>query len=374
SAEAAANDAAARLDLAESRLRLAVDPETQASLAADRRNGRTLGRLMFEDARNAALEAKDLGATGWRMDAVLGLTSWYLGDKAAAYERAIAAVPQMPAEPDSWTAIATLALFAQARQDAIWDALRNKTDWPREWMTDVHSVYSVLEKHPLGTDQHAVTHYDFLDSLGAKGRAERVLREGMERFPDSPLLHDRLQARVLAERGPDGLDATYDALLATDSATPTLPWFAGYAAIVAAEFHRRANDLDRATQSYERALRLYDAAIENRPDTEDSADHYAALAAAGLARIAYEKGDLGTAVDRLVQGIRRRPATTPAVDGLNISPAMTARLLQARLGESGDANLLAQLNACLDELDPALLAPPAYEQTQPQPRRGRRGR
>jgi hypothetical protein len=47
---------------------------------------------------------------------------------------------------------------------------------------------------------------------------------------------------------------------------------------------------------------------------------------------------------------------------------------QARLGESGDANLLAQLNACLDELDPTLLAPPAYEQTQPQPRRGRRGR
>ena len=33
-----------------------------------------------------------------------------------------------------------------------------------------------------------------------------------------------------------------DALLAADSATPTLPWFAGYASIVAAEFHRRAND------------------------------------------------------------------------------------------------------------------------------------
>jgi tetratricopeptide (TPR) repeat protein len=374
-AAAKPDDADARLALAESRLRLAVDPETQRALAADLRNGRTFARLMFQDARQAAVEARDLGADGWRLDALLGLTAWYLGEEAEAHERAIAAVAAMPAEPEDWTAVATLALFAQARQKAIWDALRQKTDWPREWMTDVNSVYAVLARHPLGDDQHAVTHYDFLDSLGAKGRAERVLADGLARFPDSPKLHDRLQARVLAERGPDALASTYDAMLAAPGASARLPWFAGYAAIVAAEFQRRAGRLDEAVGSYERALAMYGRAIEQDPTCRDTADHYAALALAGRARLAYEQGDLPAAVDLLIAGIERRPDATANVDGLNVSPAMTARLLVAKLTENGDAGRLARLQAVLDQLDPRLLELPEFERAVTPPRRGgRRGR
>src|SRR5690606_26144937 len=238
-AAARPDDAQARLELAEATLTFALDPESRRAAGTLRRSGADFTRLMVEDARRAVLEAQRLGAADWRVDAVLALCARELGDRAAAHRHAIAAAAAMPPDPQEWLSVATLELFAQARQIAIWDALRAKTDWPREWMTDVNSVYSVLARHPLGNARHALTHYDFLDSLGAKRRAGRVLEDGLRRFPDAFALHDRLRAKLLAERGVAGLEPAYAAMLAQPDAPPTLHAQAGYSSIVAAEFHRR---------------------------------------------------------------------------------------------------------------------------------------
>jgi tetratricopeptide (TPR) repeat protein len=370
----AVTKADAQLEIAEASLALAVDPDTRESLASDPRNGPRLSRLMFEDARREALEAQSMGAAGWRLEALLGLTAWYLGDKDQAFEHAVSAMETMPANPESWTAVATLALFAQARQEAIWDAMRNKKDWPREWMTDVNSAYAVLARHPLGTDQHAVTHYDFLQSLGAKGRAARVLDESLSRFPDSWKLHDRLRERILAERGVEGLEAAYEAMLAEEGASSNLHWHAGLTSIVAAEFHRRAGDLDAAEAAYDRALTHYDRAIDANPESRDSSDHYAAMAIAGKARIALEKNDLDTALELVLAGIARHPEATDDLDGLNITPSMTANTLRARLAQAERTEQVARLDQALAELDPRLLEPPEYERATRPPQRGRRGR
>ena len=116
----------------------------------------------------------------------------------------------MPSGEGGWSAMAALAIFAQAREDTIRRAVRAKEDWPAEWLTDVNAAYSVLARHPLGTDAQIVAHHDFLRRLGAGGQAARVLDEGLARFPDSWELHARLRGRILWEKGVGGLEAVGD--------------------------------------------------------------------------------------------------------------------------------------------------------------------
>ena len=64
---------------------------------------------------------------------------------------------------------------------------------------DMEEVRSVLAQHPLGTDVHAASHYDFLKFLEADLAARSVLDAGLERFPNSWVLHDRLRGQILEE-------------------------------------------------------------------------------------------------------------------------------------------------------------------------------
>lgn len=354
-------DGSRQLELAEASLTFAVDPKTKQMLSSDRKTASKYSRLMFEDARRAALQAEKLGKTGWRVNAVLALTAYYLGDLETAHARAEAAAANIPSGAEEWSAIATLVLFAQARQKAITEAVRKKEQWPGQWLTDVNATYAVLAKHPLGTDLHAAAHYDFLKVLGAGGRASRVLDEGLRRFPDSGTLHDCLRSRSLEERGAAGLESTYEAMLRQEDASPNLEWFAGLASIVAAEFQRRAGKDTEATTAYARAIDHYESSIKIKPDSKEASDHYIALAQAGQARLAYERGDHEQALSKLLACFKRRPQAAASRDGLNISPVDTARMLGARLRRMGHDDLSAQLQAALGELDPEMLRLPAYE-------------
>lgn len=377
SAAAAAEpaNAEALLDLAESSLELALDPSTADRYWGTRRDN--YGMLMIVDAQRHVDAARERGARGWRVDAMDALCRYYSGDVPKSHELAIAAATAMPPDPQSLVAVKTLALFADARIAAIWDALRAKKDWPGEWMTDVNSALAVLARHPLGTDGNAVVHFDFLDRLGAKRRAKTVLDQALERFPTSAGLHDRLRSQVLESEGVAALPKRYAAMLAARPDEPALYWFAGYAALVEAEYRRRDKQPDQANEAYQRAIGLFDQAIQRAPESKASADHYAALALAAQARLALEADQLPRALELCITGIQRHPEATPVVDGLEISPAQTAKLLESRLQAANDAAGLARLREVLSGLDPALLEKPAYEQvpdtTPPQgPRGGRR--
>ena len=63
---------------------------------------------------------------GWRVDAVIALTSYYLGDVPQARLRAEAAVAAMPEGDPSWNAMAILGIFAEARREAIGAAARRR--------------------------------------------------------------------------------------------------------------------------------------------------------------------------------------------------------------------------------------------------------
>ena len=375
--EARPDDPEAKLGMAEAMLARAQDPATEPRFA----------EVFLADARDQAQAAEKLGAKGWRLDALLAVSASARGDRDEALARAQAAIEGgMPrpgasagdASVDERTAVQVLALFAQARQRAIGRAYRERAQWPPEWLADVTSVYAVLVRHPLGTETNVADGYDFLRWLGATPRAVQMLEDGLARFPDSWMLHERLRARILWESGPEGLEAAYAQRLARAEATPapsggedpdrpgaTLRWFAGYASLVAAEHHRRSGAPAKALGAYERAIELYRRDLELHPERAESAAHYVAMAHGGRARIDLEQGELEAALRELLAAFQGAPDSAATLDGLNISPVDTANMLLARLDAAPRADLAGALRAALAALDPRMLELPAYEREVP---------
>ncbi|RMH05074.1 MAG: hypothetical protein D6702_01325 [Planctomycetota bacterium] len=364
-AEAAAGsgDAAALLEQAEARLAWAVDPAREGDLGRGRA-AELLRRARFEDVLQAARRAEEAGASGWRLDAVFALAAHFLGDTATALVRSEAAVRALPPGEPSWNAVAVLGVFAGARRQAILDRLAAAEDFPPEWLADVHAAWSVIERHPLCTDDLVLQHHDFLISLEAADAAREVLLAGLRRFPDSWKLHTRLRLQVLKEADVPGLEETYRRLMDQPDAHPHLGWFAGYAEIVAGEIHRRRHLLDRADEAYRRAIELYRQTAARAPETAATGATYQALAEAGLARVAFLRQDLDGALAHLEAAVARDPRAAATRDGLNLSAVDTARSLLQRAREAGREDLAARVETWLEELrrvDPALLERPAWD-------------
>ena len=364
SAAARPDDPAARLEFAEGVLEHALRGRAEKRFA----------RLELEDASRSALEAEKLGASGWRVDAAIALAAANLGQTDAAYARAEKAVKNLPADVQGWSAAEVLALFAEGRQAAIQKALREKRDWPPQWLSDANAAWGVLERHPLAADRHYAAHLDFLLQLGAFGQASSVLDAGLARFPSSWLMHERLRGRILREKGADGLEPAYAELLATRPEWNELEWFAGLASLVSAEFDRKGSRPDEALAAYARGIAHYERCIAANPDTRSSADHYIALALAGRARLFYERHEEEQAVAELLASFARKPEAAGSLDGLNLSPADTSRTLRERLVALKRVDLVARLDAALAKIPPELLQLPAYERDVPDGGEGRRRR
>jgi len=343
-----------RLGFAEQLLALAADPGTPRKYAL----------LLVDDASRAGAEAAGLGASGWRLAGVEALCAWHRGELATAHERAALAVQGLPADPAGWNSMAILALFVSSRQQAITQALQDKQPWEPQWLTDVHAAYALLARHPLGNDEQVAAHVDFLRQLGAAGQAAEALAAGIERFPSSWALHQRFRDQASWERGVRGLERAYDAGLARAPRPADVEWYAGYALLVAAEMRRRAREPGLAAANYQRALELYDAALARSEASKESSDHYAAVALAGLARLALDERDLELATARIEASFARAPRAANARDGLNLSGVDTANTLLQRSKEAQREELAARVSAALQALaavDPALLEPPAFE-------------
>jgi tetratricopeptide (TPR) repeat protein len=185
-----------------------------------------------------------------------------------------------------------------------------------------------------------------------------VISEGVARFTDSPVLHDRLRAHALATRGIEGLETAYDKLLEDAGGSASLHWYAGQAAIVAAEYHRRAWNVERCVAAYDRAIGLYEKAAAADASLRGDADHRIALALASRGRFAFEREDYDRAVADVVASFEKSPTSAASLDGLSFSPAATAQMLLARLKQEKKDELAAKLEKALSKLDPALLVVP----------------
>jgi len=342
-------------------------------------------RLLLEDARATARAAEERGAGGARLDAVGALLAAGLGDLETARARAVAAVEGELLRAQDGAGASTLApaartrllrLFADARERAIRAAFKRGEEWPAQWLSDVSAAYAQVAADPAAGAAPLADYYDFLRWLGATPRANTVLEDALARFPDSPELHERLRARLLFEGGPEALERGYAERLAQEqqggAAATQLGWFAGYASLVAAEHRRRRGEFEQADAAYLRGIARYEEYRERHAGERDNADHFLALAHAGRARLALERGALDAATDELLAGLRLRPESAGTPDGLGLTPIATAKMLHARLAEAGDAERAELVQRALDELPPELLEPPPSEQTGPPRRRGER--
>ncbi|MFT7465421.1 MAG: hypothetical protein ACI9EF_003788 [Pseudohongiellaceae bacterium] len=347
------DDGTAHLDLAEAFLAQAFEQPLHEQESRS---------LLLQDARNTAAQARELGATGWRADTVSAVAAYYLEDTAAAWRWSGAAMSAgVPDDASDWNSMVVLAVFAQSRQEAIRKALREQEEWPGQWLADVHAACSILALHPHGTDTQIVAHYEFLDAMGADGQAEQILQTGLGRFPDSPALHAKYRGRLMARKGIDALEAAYHTWLTGSDSGESAAWYAGFASSVAAEFHRRAGRKSAAVAAYSRAMELYEQDISDHPDSRLAADTEIALALAGQARVSLEQGQLRQATALLLSSFDRQPDAAANLDGLNLSPADTAKILRAQLADADLPDVSAVLQQALDQLDPKLLRLPSYE-------------
>ncbi len=355
------DDSGALLDKAESLLERAIAPERGAVLGGGVRD--KFQRLMFEDTRQMIEKARVAGADDWRLSALPALLAYYEGRIQQAYSLAAQAAPRVPAGAPGWTAISTLALLAEARQVAIREAVAQRNDWPAAWLADVNAVYGVLAQHPLGNEAHVAAHVQLLNELAAYAPAARALGQGLGRFPLSAELHRLFRAQLLRDSGPAGLEAAYEAWLQRDDAFDELPWFAGWASLVAAESHRRAREADAAVAAYERAVTHLEAYAARFPADAASADFYAAVCLAGRARLALERRELEAALELTLAGFERNPDAASARDGLNLSAVDTARALRSEFNRAQRTEDAAKIDEALSKLDPVHLRQPAFERT-----------
>jgi hypothetical protein len=354
-AEASPDDAAPRLAFAEAALALAEEaPRTYASEPAF---ARRVQRALYEDARRAATEAEARGATGWRLETALSLAAYYTGDKPEAYARAAKAMKDLPPGEPSWNTMAVVTVFAESRWTAIKEAVKARKEWPSQWLADLHAAYAILQRHPLGTVDQVVWHYEFLLWLGAEHRAERVLTAALDRFWDSEALHERLRQRLVEKRGVEALEATYADLAAKPETGPRLLPFAGIATVAVAEHHRRARAYEEALNAYARAAERFEAALAAGTTSREYADHAIALVHAARARVHFQLEQDEAAHQAILQAFARRPASAGTRDGMGITPGETAQVLLARLTANGKADLATALAEAMGGLDPDLLLP-----------------
>jgi len=348
-------DPAAHLDLAESTLALAMRaPQVYAD---NPRLARLVTWQLFEDARQATKAAEALGAKGWRLHTVSALAEYYSGNRELAYEKAEIAIKELPPGHTGWSSMAVITIFAEARWKAIKAAVKKGENLPPEWLRDLNAAYTMLLKHPLGTEKQVLWHYELLSWLGARYRSVRVLQEGLNRFQTSRALHAKLRERVIKFRGPDALEMTYASMVeASENPTRLLP-FAGYASVVAGEQNRRARRFKQALTAYERAIVYYERAVKEDARYKPSSDNSIALTFAGMARVAYQLEDDDGALKYILASFTRQPQMAGERDGMGITPGETAQMLLTRLRDKKRYEEAKQLDDALGKILPELLRP-----------------
>ena len=316
----------------------------QSLTAGDER----FAELLRADAREALADAATAGAKGPRLDAARALLADESGHWRQAGRAAVSAAQggmlklDADAPEDDALGPATrkrlLHLFARSRGGDIRRAYRAGVEWPGEWLSDVNAAYEALAAAEPEAPDVLVEHLDFLRWIGASPRADRVLEDALGLYPNAPVLHERLRARLLWRGGPAGLEEGYRQRLERAPADDAsqLTWFAGYASLVAAEHHRRRGELAEALAAYDRAGARFERNAELHPAGADNCEHFLVLGLAGKARVALEQGELAAATTDLLAALRRRPASAATPDGLSFSPMMTAKMVYQQWVDAGE--------------------------------------
>jgi hypothetical protein len=330
------------------RLRLAIAQAALAQWLLD--NGGKGPELWFEDARR---NAGKVAAAGLQAEAraVATIAAWF-GNDAKGAQTALAQTLALTAErADGWLAATFLEVLMPLTAQLAYG--RARPDSPvvlRAELERVQAALAVLaERAPAIGDQGSLAGIGLLEFCGLRRAARRQLEQLVARAPASPAAHERWRARLLIDLGTDGLQQAYRRHLQQAKDPATAAWFAGAAALVAAEQNEKDRRLPEAAAAYASVVELMQRSAAGNPDYQDTADHHIVLALAGGAERKFAAGDAAGAVADLVRAHAVRDASLDETDGLQRKPRAIADRIHRALQQQGKVDLAEQLKPLLPQ-------------------------
>ncbi|MBL9078458.1 MAG: hypothetical protein JNL08_13195 [Planctomycetes bacterium] len=346
----------AELDRGEARMRTAPDDEA-ARLQLAIAQAAFAGVLIAEGGRNIGLWFTDSYGNAERLrspalqheaQALIAYTAYMLGsDAAAARARQQAQSAGTGArEPDAWLAARLLELELLA---AVQAAQAGGADLAQRVfgaeLDRTIALLDLLDQRGAGEVDPMLAGIGLLEQAGLRRDARQRLGRLAAAHPTSQAAHDRWRARLLADVGADAMRREY-AQFADAAGRPAIAqWFAGYAALVAAEQGMRDQRHDTALAAYDEAVDRLGRSAAADEAVADSAHHFMVLALAGRAHLRAAAGAAAAAVDDLLLAAKLRPESLDETDGLLRKPRAIAGRIARDLAANGQADLAAKLQA-----------------------------
>ena len=282
--------------------------------------------------------------------AIEAIATWYQSDGAAAAKAATLAMngSNNNQQPDAWLASNFLDVLLQiTAQTAFAQSQDNAAASLRGEVARTQTVLDLLASRNAGEERGVLAGIALLEFAGLRGEARSRLEQLVQRFPGSVTVHERWRTRMLVDLGAELMRHRYAKFVTEQQDRATAQWYAGYAALVAAERHTLDSRVIEAENAYGDAIeRFLDSAKLNEAYA-DTANHYAVLALAGRAEIRLLRDNLTAAAKDLLRAAELRPDSLDEDDGLKRKPRAIAARVHDALTKAGKTELAEQLKAIL---------------------------
>lgn len=305
--------------------------------------------MWLTDAQRNAAKVKS-EALQAEANALLAITTWYRSDIKAATKAAIEsmAAGKSSREPDGWLAANYLDVLLQlTAQTAFGRAQGDGTTSLSREVARTNIVMELLRKNDVGDERGLLAGISLLEFAGLRAQAQSRLEQLVERFPGSITAHDRWRTRLMVDLGAERMRHRYAKYVTDAKDRATAQWYAGYAALIAAERHTLDSRSIEAENAYSDCIERFLASATSNDAYLDTAHHYAVLALAGRAEIRHLRKNSRGAVKDLVQAAELRPGSLDEDDGLKRKPRAIAARVHAALTSAGKIELAEQLTDIL---------------------------
>jgi hypothetical protein len=210
-----------------------------------------------------------------------------------------------------------MAALGRATAAAAYLAVQSKpTAVAADDVTTAATAFAIAAQRVDAAAPDLLADAQLLAFAGARQQGAAVLLDAAARFPAARDVHQALRERLVADRGGEGLRRVYAHWVDGVADQATAQWFAGYAAIVAAELHVKDGRPMLARAAYDDCIARFATSAAANADYADSANHFAVLALVGRALLRHNAGDAGGVLADVQAAVALRRASLGEVDGL----------------------------------------------------------
>ncbi|MFK7739746.1 MAG: hypothetical protein AB8H80_05435 [Planctomycetota bacterium] len=305
--------------------------------------------LWFADAQRNAKRVRT-EALEPEARALEAITAWFLNEPEAAQKAATESMARADSDrsPADWLASNLLDVVLQmTAQTAFARGQQDETASVSAELSRTRSVLALLTERSAGGERANLTAISLLEYAGLRAEARLRLADAAIRFPLSTAVHERWRNRMLVDLGAERMRADYAnyANRAPDKATAQ--WFAGYAALVAAERHTADSRWIEARNAYDDSIERFLDSCKRNDAYRDTAEHYAVLGLTGRAWVRHQRGEAKGAVADIERAAGLRPASLDEDDGLARKPRGIGDRIRRALEGAGKTELAQRLAAIL---------------------------